>query len=234
MVDDDRLRRSAAHVLVADVAAPTLDEAAVHHLARVLRVRDGEAVTVTDGRGSWRPCCWRNGRLEPDGDVEFVVAPARAITVAAALPKKDRAEWLVQKCTEIGVDRIVLLASERSVVRWTGERAAHHRQRLDRVADEAAQQSRRVWWPQLVGPVPAASVLVDTPAAEPGGRPLTAEDTAVAVGPEGGWSPAELAVAADTVALGPHVLRVETAAVVAAALLVAGRDGRPAPPEGHR
>lgn len=221
----DHLRRSVAHVRVADVAAPAPDDAAVHHLARVLRVRDGEAVTVTDGRGSWRLCRWRSDRLEADGEVALVAAPARSITVAAALPKGDRAEWLVQKCTEIGVDRIVLLTAERSVVRWTAERAARHRQRLDRVAAEAAQQSRRVWWPQLVGPVAAASVLGDTPAAEPGGRPLTAGDTAIAIGPEGGWSPGELAVAADTVALGPHVLRVETAAVVAAALLVAGRDG---------
>ena len=63
------------------------------------------------------------------------------------------------------------------------------------------------------------------PVAEPGGRPLTSDDHAIAIGPEGGWSPAELS-SATTVDLGPHVLRVETAAVVAATLLVHGRDGR--------
>ena len=220
-----RLRTSAAHVLVDDVEAPEPDGAAVHHLTRVLRLRDGEPVTVTDGRGRWRSCRMRAGGLEPDGPPEATVMPAPALTVAVAPPKGDRAEWLVQKCTEIGVDRIVLLSAERSVVRWDGERATRHGDRLRRVAAEAAMQSRRVWWPELVGPVAAGSLLPTVAAAEPDGRAIGPGDVTVAVGPEGGWSTAELAVAAHRVTLGPHVLRVETAAVVAAALMVAARAG---------
>ena len=82
-------------------------------------------------------------------------------------------------------------------------------------------QSRRVWLPDVVGPVPAAEVLAASAVAVPGGRPLTAEDRSIAIGPEGGWSPAELALAIDQVALSAHVLRVETAAIVAATLMAA-------------
>ena len=84
-------------------------------------------------------------------------------------------------------------------------------------------QSRRVWLPEISGPVPAVEVLPGFAVAEPGGRPLTEADTAIAIGPEGGWSPKELEVAASTVSLGPHVLRVETAAVAAAVLMVSRR-----------
>jgi hypothetical protein len=148
---DDALRRSSAHVVVADVAAPVLDDGAWHHLSRVLRLRVGDAVTVTDGRGRWRTCRV-SGRatLEPMGDVRTEPSPA-ATTVIVAPPKGDRLEWLVQKCTEVGVGRIVLVEAERSVVRWDDERAAKQRARLAAIAAEAAMQARRVWLPDVEG-----------------------------------------------------------------------------------
>ena len=115
----------------------------------MLRLRDGAAVTVTDGAGSWRPCRLTvRRRVEPDGDAVTVPAPPD-VAVAVAPPKGDRLEWLVQKCTEVGVDRIVLLAAERSVVRWDGERRRRQLDRLRRIATEAAMQSRRVWLPAI-------------------------------------------------------------------------------------
>ena len=160
---DEALRRAAAHVLVADVAAPVLDDGAEHHLRRVLRLRDGDAVTVTDGAGAWRPC-----RLTADGLDRRRRRPRRSIaprpvTVAVAPPKGDRLEWLVQKCTEVGVARIVLLDAERSVVRWDAERAGKQLERLRRIAAEAAMQSRRVWLPDVAGPVPATRRAARTP-----------------------------------------------------------------------
>jgi 16S rRNA (uracil1498-N3)-methyltransferase len=217
---DEALRRSAAHVLVADVAVPVLDPAAAHHLQRVLRLRDGAVVSVTDGAGSWRTCRLTSDGLEPDGDATTSVAP-RDVTVAVAPPKGDRLEWLVQKCTEVGVTRVVLLDAERSVVRWDEERAVKQRERLRRVAVEAAMQSRRVWLPELCGPVAASDVLPAAALAEPGGRDVGPDDTCIAIGPEGGWSAVEVDRAADRVTLGPNILRVETAAVVAATLMVA-------------
>lgn len=221
---DELLRRSVAHVLADDVATPVLDDASDHHLRRVLRVRAGELVTVTDGRGRWRACRAGAAGLEPDGDVIHVDATGALVTLAVAVPKGDRAEWLVQKCTEIGADRLVLLHAEHSVVRWSADRVERHLERLRRVMVEAALQSRRVWLPELAGPLPATEVLPGVVAAEPGGRPLTPADFTVAVGPEGGWSPAEVAAAESTVSLGPTVLRVETAAVVAVTRMVAFRE----------
>ena len=76
-------------------------------------------------------------------------------------------------------------------------------------------QSRRVWLPEITGPIPAADVLPEGVAAEPGGRSVTAADRLIAIGPEGGWTADELALAADRVELGRAILRVETAALVA-------------------
>jgi 16S rRNA (uracil1498-N3)-methyltransferase len=214
------LRAAAAHVVVDDVELPELEDSTAHHLFRVLRVRDGDVVTVTDGRGSWRACRAMSGDVRPDSEV--MPAPDRAVTstVAFAIPKADRPEWIVQKLTEIGVARIVLLHAERSVVRWDGERADRHLDKLRRVAVEALEQSRGVWLPEIAGPVTAAEVLPVMAAAEPGARSLTRDDDAIAVGPEGGWSQSELALAADRIALTATVLRVETAALVAGAMLM--------------
>ena len=137
--------------------------------------------------------------------------------------KGDRPEWVVQKLTELGADRIVPIRTARSVVRWEGARAERSLHRLARVAREAAAQSRRTWLPvveavtplerlaDLVGVVPALAV--------PGGGPLSLDRPLVAVGPEGGWDDAELALFEEGVGLGPTVLRSETAALLAAGLL---------------
>ena len=220
---NEALRRSAAHVLVDDASEPRLDADALHHLARVLRLRRGQAVTVTDGRGCWRSCVFIGDGVEAIGAVETEPRPNPTLTIAVAPPKGERLEWLVAKCTEIGIDRIVLVDAEHSVVRWPAERVERQVGRLQRIASEASMQSRRVWVPDIAGPVPAVDVLPDLAVAEPGGRPVTGADTSIAVGPEGGWSPKELEVAGSTVSLGPHVLRVETAAVAAAVLIVSLR-----------
>lgn len=213
----ETLRRSVAHVVVDDVAAPVLSDADAHHLFRVLRVADGDLVSVTDGRGGWRSCRAAGGALEVDSDVAVEPPPEAPVTIGFAIPKLDRPEWIVQKLTELGVHRIVLLHAERSVVRWDEHRAAKHVAKLRRVAAEAVRQCRRVTLPVVEGPLPALSFLPGAVVAEPGGRPDDARDRVVAIGPEGGWTEPELAAAADRVSLGPTVLRVETAALLAAA-----------------
>ncbi|MFV0307108.1 MAG: RsmE family RNA methyltransferase [Desertimonas sp.] len=220
---DRRLRSAAAHVVVADVARPALDDADDHHLRRVLRLRDGAAVTVTDGAGAWRPCRWCGDTLSVDGEIERVAPPATPVTIAVAPPKGDRLDWLVQKVTEIGVDHIALLDADHSVVRLRGERAGRQVERLERIARQAVMQSRRVFVPKIASAVRACDVLPTMVAAEPGGPPPGADDRAIAIGPEGGWSDRELGAATATVSLGPNILRVETAAVVAA-VLIGGRS----------
>ena len=210
------LRHSAAHVFVESLELLELSPDDAHHLFRVLRVRDGEVVTASDGIGGWRATRALSGALVADGPVEHEPPPPPC-TIAAAIPKGDRAEWMVQKLTEIGVAEIVLLHCARSVVRWEGERGAKQLARLQRVAREAAVQSRRVWLPVVRGPVSfsEAAALPGAVLAEPdgerGGRAST-----IIIGPEGGFSPDELAVPLPRRRLVDTVLRVETAAIVAA------------------
>lgn len=225
--------RAAAHVFVTDLDQLAMSEDDVHHLARVLRLRGGEVVTASDGEGRWRACEFTDdSTLRSTGDVVTEPRPRPAVTVAFALAKGERPEWTVQKLTEVGVDRIVPLSAARSVVRLDGDRAGTQWARWQKVAREAAMQSRRVWLP-VVEPVTAfATVVAEGPMvalAEPGGAPPTLEQPSVLVGPEGGWSDEELAAAdrarLPRVGLGPTVLRAETAAVAAAVLLCGLRSG---------
>ena len=220
------LRRSAAHVFVDSLHTPTLNSDDQHHLARVLRLRAGESVSVSDGQGRWRSCRFVSADvLEPDTEIETVDRAAPEITIGFALPKGARPEWIVQKLTEIGVDHVIVLHAERSVVRWEPDRAERNIAKLVKVAREASMQSRRVWLPTVSGPLRADQVIGETVSlAEPDGDALTLAATTVLIGPEGGWTPNELGLTASHVSLGTSILRVETAALVAAANLSALRD----------
>lgn len=215
------------HVLVDDVTSPALGDDALHHLSRARRLRAGDRLTVTDGRGAWRPCRFDGGPvLVAAADVVHVPAPAPEITVAFALTKSDKPELVVQKLTELGVDRIVPFRAERSVVRWDQAKGARQHERLVAIARAACEQAHRCWLP-VVEPVTDVADLATRgavrlergPATVSLGRPL------VAVGPEGGWSEGERDALRDTAGLGPHVLRAETAAITAGALLGALRSG---------
>lgn len=218
------LRTSAAHVFVESLEAPELGPDDEHHLFRVLRLRSGEVVTVSDGAGRWRPTVVEGTTLLPTGPI-VREARSAAPVIASAIPKGDRVDWMVQKLTEIGVPRIVLLQCDRSAVRWDGERAARQLARLQRVAREAAMQSRRTELPEITGPVSFA-VVASSPGvvlAEPDGvevAALGAVPSVLVVGPEGGFSNAELALGTPRVRVSSQVLRVETAALVAAVLFL--------------
>lgn len=218
----EALRRSAAHVLVDDLPDTLeIDDEVEHHLTRVLRLNSGEVVSATDGRGGLRLY-----EARVDDSIELVATgpasqrarPGGEFTLVTAIPKGDRVDWLVQKTTELGVDRVVLIHAERSVVRWKPDRVAKQLTRLQRIADEALRQSRRLHRVEVTGPVAAEEAIAGSAVAEPGGRALLDSDTRIAIGPEGGWSPRELAVAGEHIDLGPFILRTETAAVAAASL----------------
>jgi 16S rRNA (uracil1498-N3)-methyltransferase len=234
-------------VFVTDPGAPILTQGDAHHLFDVLRLRPGEVVIAGDGSGAWSPCRiapgsgsrgWREmdaaSLLVPDGPVEHRPKVEPEITVAFAPTKGDRPEWVVQKLTELGVDRIVPIRTARSVVRWDpDDRGRRALAKLARVAREAAAQCRRTWLPE-VGPVTTLDdlgpVTGTTPVLTcPGGAPPSLEHPVVAVGPEGGWDAGELLRFGEGVGLGPTVLRAETAAVAVGTLLCALRGGLIAP-----
>ena len=223
----ERRHGAAAQVFVDDLTAPQLDDLDAHHLLRVRRLRDGEVVIAADGTGAWRSCRLVSDALSPDGPVEVEPVEEASLCVAFAPVKGDRSEWAVAKLTELGCDRIVALATERAAVRWRGPAAGRALERWARIAREAACQSRRVRLPLVEGPLEVARFLDDPSAAMavPGAAPLSPSSTTVLIGPEGGWSEAELALGIPAVGLAQNVLRTETAAVAAAVLTGAIRAG---------
>lgn len=218
------------------------DEA--RHLARVLRAKVGDEVMLFDGRGrSWRARIARLGRtdieLEAGSPSESPVQPGPAVTLAVALPKGERQKWLVEKLTELGVARLVPLVTERGVAEATPAAL----ERLERGVIEACKQCGRDWLMEIGTPATIQEVAVAWPAtalgvvADPAGGLLEAvvsriaTDVIALVGPEGGFTAAELAHAAAAgwprVVLAPHILRVETASVALAARLVGSPAGSP-------
>ena len=219
----DELRRSSAHVFVADISHPVLTDGDVHHLSRVLRLKNGEVITCSDGHGAWRVTHWKDGAVESVSEV--VTEPERSIslTVAIAPVKGDKTDLTIEKLVEIGIDRIAILQPlERSVVRWASDKTSQVMDRYRRIALAAAMQSRRVYLPEIVGPVSLDALGVDGIAmAEPGGQASWDGVRTLVIGPEGGFSPNELASSLPTIDLGSTILRAETAAIVGASLMVA-------------
>jgi 16S rRNA (uracil1498-N3)-methyltransferase len=224
---------------IRDGAAELLgDEAG--HLTRVLRVEAGQRFEISDGHAAWlAEVVEARGQrvvfraIEP---LESPAAPVR-ITLVAAIVKFDRFEWMVEKATELGVQRILPMNAARTE-KGLFEASRKRAERWRRIARESSQQSRRVSIPEILPAAPFERCLAE-PAdyryflEEAGAPPFlnalperrTAEDqVAVMLGPEGGWTDDERQLAAGAgwlpVSLGPLVLRAETAA--AAALAVVG------------
>jgi 16S rRNA (uracil1498-N3)-methyltransferase len=231
-------------VFVADLDAPALSEEDAHHLGRVLRLRGGEPVVAADGDGAWRLCRYvpgaaaaagaaaagRSASLQDAGPLHRHPAPASRVTIGFVPVKGERPEWVVQKLTELGVDHIVVLRSDRAVVRWEGERGQRALDRLRRVAREAAAQSRRPRLPSVEGVCDLGELVArvspsPVALADPGAAAPQPDLRCLAVGPEGGWSDEERTGRA-RIGLGPGVLRAETAALAGATVLCALRDGR--------
>jgi 16S rRNA (uracil1498-N3)-methyltransferase len=214
------------HVLDLDSPTVTLDSEEAHHLIHVLRLREGAEVTLFDDQG--RAAKGRVLRIAGDeAQLEVLGAePSREsplqLTIAVAPPKGDRGSFLVEKLTELGVARIIPIDTDR------GHGGANP-ERWRRIALQSCKQSGRSRVPTIEPKRSVASVLEEPGpmlAAHPGSPPLSLPGSGSLislVGPEGGWSEAELALIASRGAtlfgLGPRTLRTETAAIAAATLL---------------
>lgn len=223
-----------------------LPEAVAHHATRVLRLPDGAAVTLFDGRGGEFPAT-----LQIEARQVFAQIGAHCpreaelgghITLVQGLPSGDKMDWIVEKCVELGVSRIVTISATRSVLQLSGPRLEKRLAHWQRIARSACEQCGRNRIPEieppqslknwLVRPFEFARLLGDPQAEQGLGQWLTDHaglaGLAVLVGPEGGWSEEErdLAHAAGVqgVLLGSRVLRTETAglAMVASISALAG------------
>lgn len=216
-----------------------LDGPEAHHLAGVCRVRVGDAVCLFNGGGHEYPARVAEvGKRTVALDVLSVETPQRELgfrlEVAAPLPKGDRAQFLVEKLTELGVTRYVPLLTERSVVQPRESK----RDKLERWVIEASKQCGRNVLMEIATPAPWASYvagadLPQTRLVAHVGAPARSEHfdrvagIVLAVGPEGGFTEQEIEGATtagwQVIGLGPRVLRVETAALALAASLGLGQ-----------
>jgi 16S rRNA (uracil1498-N3)-methyltransferase len=218
-------------VLVEDLAAPALSDEDHHHLARSRRLRDGDSLVLGDGAGRWCPARFAGLHPEPLANPVTAPRPGPCVSVAFALVKGSKPELVVQKLTELGVDRIRPLVAARSVVRWDATRSASALLRLKRVAREASMQSRRPWLPEVGQAAPFAEVAAGPGAcrADRDGAPPSLDHPLILTGPEGGWAPEEEASGLPVVSLGDGVLRAETAAIAAGVVFSTLRAGLVAP-----
>jgi 16S rRNA (uracil1498-N3)-methyltransferase len=219
-----------------DGARGFLGPEARRYLADVLRLAAGDRVEVFDGRGGRYDAVIEAGfeavRLGPRE--EAARAPVE-LTLVVALAKGEKMDLVVQKATELGAARILPFAADRSVVRLERDKGEERAARWRRIAEEAARQCGRADVPEVRAPADLAAALAGLAPAtrlvvfHPGGAPLAqvaaAPCIAAVVGPEGGLTDAEVgaceAAGAHRASLGPRVLRAETAAIVALALLQA-------------
>lgn len=212
-----------------------------HHARRVLRMREGDAVVCFDGMGrGWR------GRIDRySGECAFVTihavidpdpTPRPQMTLAQALVKGERMDLIVQKATELGVDRIIPVIAERSEVHLDRERSEKRLERWRRIVIESAKQSERLTLPAIDMPKTLVALLAESDGpvvafVERDARPIrdalqalgSPASVTVVVGPEGGWSDDERRLLeqsnASCVSLGRRVLRAETAAIAGLAVV---------------
>ncbi len=214
-----------------------------HQIRVVLRMHAGARVIVLDGSG-WEYEIELNevGAREVRGVVvekrSATAEPRAQVTVYLSLLKKDRFEWALQKCTEIGAAQFVPIHCTRTVIPLQNV-SEKKRARWQRIITEAAEQCGRGRVPSLEAPRPFAEALAELPRYDRALIPWVGERTealsaaladsarsvALFVGPEGGFTPQEVSAANEAgalgVTLGPRVLRAETAAVVAVTLTLA-------------
>lgn len=226
-----------------------LEGAEAHHCVHVLRLRPGARVHVHDGAGTIAECVIERatGRaVVLRVDRRRTVPPhGWSVCLVQAITKSDSFEWTIQKVTELGVQRIVPVITERTVVRLRADTIAAKLARWRQTTIEAMKQCGTPWLPiieppvefsvfvsgmlpaelDLVGVLDAGAALIRTWFEEyrsvHGRAPL---DVRLWIGPEGDFTPAEIdmlrARGVRSFTLGPNVLRAETAAICAAAIVI--------------
>ncbi len=223
-----------------DTAVITGDDAS--HIARSLRMRVGEPLTLCDGAGFDYACeitdiSPAQVTLRVIHKTASVSEPSVRVTLYQGLPKSDKMEWIIQKAVELGVTEIVPVATARSIVKLDRRDGDRKQARWQRIATEAAGQCGRGKLPIVSAPVSfseAANRLAGDKTLifyEGGGQPVSAvlepttESVSIVIGPEGGFAPEEVARLCEHGAvcatLGPRILRCETAPIAALTMIMA-------------
>ena len=214
-----------------------LDDRVSHHLARVLRVKTGDRLSVFNGDGNNYQGAIVSATKHQVSVLIDSVEPADTESslntcLALAVSKGDRFEWAIKKATELGVTSVVPILSQRVDVRRSPERWQKKQEHWQQIVISACEQSGRAVVPEVAAPtiltqwlsdVEADCKLVLDPEATPNALNDQPASIALLIGPEGGLAPSELTLASENgfsaIRLGPRVLRTETAPLVALSIL---------------
>lgn len=234
-----RLTRVFVEEVLATGRACTIGGTAANHISRVLRLRDGDALTLFDGRGgeyAARITSFRKDTVQVEVQEHRAVERESALdlTLVQGISRGERMDWVMQKATELGVRRIVPVLTERTVVRLDNRQGERKVQHWRAIVVAACEQCGRNRVPELTAPLGLHETLraLDTDATRvllsPAGKlrvrdlPRPAKVTLL-IGPEGGLADNEQHAAVGAgfqqVQLGPRILRTETAALAALAAL---------------
>lgn len=217
----------------------------VNHIRNVLRMRADEEVLIADGQGAEYRCKLTDlGENEVraqilwklDGNAEL----ASAITLFQGLPKSDKMDLIVQKCVELGVDRIVPVSTKRAVVKLDAKKEQTRLKRWNTISESAAKQSGRGVIPEVSGVMSFGKALEEakkldvllipyeraehmTETRRVMGEIRPGQSVGIFIGPEGGFEESEVeeavAAGAKAITLGKRILRTETAGLAVLAML---------------
>jgi 16S rRNA (uracil1498-N3)-methyltransferase len=192
----------------------SMTDAQLAHLTKVLRLKDGDPVSYTDGRGTIGAGRYED-RVVVRGAESKRDRPSDLVVVAAPVDNRDRARFMVEKLSELGVAELRFLETR------LGEGRPPRDDRLRSWAVSGLEQSRGAWLMKVNSTMVTLGGLSEPfLVCDPGGSATRGHARTVVVGPEGGWAPGELPDDSLRLDLGETVLRVETAALVAAARMI--------------
>lgn len=227
-----------------------LDDATARQITKVLRLREGDRICLLDGLGNLHDA-QISSTAKGDTTAKILSSslcqnePKLHLTLAICLPKGDKLELIVQKCVELGISKVVVVESERSVSRLEKDKAADKMARWRRIAAEAAEQSGRAVIPEMTGIIKFSeltALIQETDLAIVAWEEeqditlkqilqanADAKSALLIIGPEGGLSESEIEIAmlagAKSVSLGRRVLRSETAAIAACSVVMYEIEG---------
>lgn len=199
---------------------------------KVLRLGTGDSIALLPGDGRLLRCRLEGKSAVLEQEIALDTEPKIDVCLAQALPKGDKLDSIVKMAAELGVSRFLLFPSERSVVKWPEQKVAEKMRRFSAIAREACEVSFRAKLPQFDTAKDLAAVLKQEPNSVVlsesqtvvAGLENTQQQMTIVVGPEGGWTPREIVlIGGRAVTLGKRVLRVETAAIAACALILCGQ-----------
>ncbi len=221
----------------------TINGPDVNHIAKVLRTKCGETLFICDGDGNdyetiimsiTKDCILADiVRSYP-----CITEPETKITLFQGIPKQGKMDWIIEKCTEIGVHTIVPVQMSRSVVKLNTEQAEKKLERWRKTAEAAAKQCGRGVIPHIAKPVTVEELQKTSlpdflllPYEDEQSNPVRTalshkkcKTAGIFIGPEGGFAPEEVEIfkllGAHSVTLGPRILRTETAGLVALSLML--------------